>query len=100
MRNGKRPGVVALMKEGGLVPETVCTDDIAFKAAPRLNAAGRMLHAETALSLLTTSDPDTAATLATSLDRLNVKRQETEKKFADMLAKKFYDHKIVVDVED
>jgi len=75
----KRTGVTALMKEGGLHRNPLRSEDIAFSLAPRLNAAGRMDHAEKAVHLLTESDPAEAGRLAANLSQMNRQRQETEK---------------------
>jgi len=82
INTGNRIGINALMASSGL--ERVDTsDDIAFRLAPRLNAPGRIEHAEAAIRLLTSADRNTADSLAELLDRLNVQRQKTEK---DILA--------------
>lgn len=60
------------------------THNIGFQIAPRLNAAGRMKHANTALQLLLTEDNDEALELARELDSNNQKRQkETAKMMAE-----------------
>jgi single-stranded-DNA-specific exonuclease len=59
-------------------PQRVESDDVAFRMAPRLNAAGRMAHANLALRLLTTDNPERALAIARTLDRLNSRRQSTE----------------------
>ncbi len=54
-------------------------EDIAFQIAPRINAAGRMAHADTAYRFLTSTDENEAFDLLMELDRLNNLRKETEK---------------------
>ncbi len=49
---------------------------ISFQLAPRLNAAGRMNHAELASELLATDDDSQAAQMAHSLDLENSRRKE------------------------
>ena len=51
---------------------------ISFVLAPRINAAGRMEHAELAVQLFLSHDPEQAAQLAQTLCRLNRERQSTE----------------------
>lgn len=58
------------------IPYTLNTHQIAFQLAPRLNAAGRMQHANTAYQLLTTDDPAKALELARELNANNQERQK------------------------
>jgi single-stranded-DNA-specific exonuclease len=69
-------GVAALAQEAGLKPGQVTTSAIGYVLGPRLNAAGRIAHAELAYRLLMTDDADEAADLASQLDSLNRQRQE------------------------
>ncbi len=50
--------------------------NIGFQIAPRLNAAGRLEHANTSFELLVTKDREEAAKLAESLNRNNARRQQ------------------------
>ena len=52
--------------------------DVAFRLAPRINAAGRMDVASEVIELFSTRDSHRAAELATKLERLNRERRETE----------------------
>jgi single-stranded-DNA-specific exonuclease len=76
---GHRPGLIALLEASGVHNGTLDADDIAFRLAPRLNAAGRMDHAARAVELLTSLDLDDAAAAAQTLNMLNQKRQQLEK---------------------
>jgi len=76
---GHRPGLTALAETSGIRNDTLDAEDIAFRLAPRLNAAGRMDHAAWAVELLTTQDAGHAATTAQTLNQLNQKRQQLEK---------------------
>ena len=80
-----RPGLKALMEISRVDPRRVESDDIAFRLAPRLNAAGRVAHANLALHLLTTNDPRRANRLARVLDRLNTRRQSIEGDIIDQV---------------
>ena len=74
-----RPGLQALLREAGCprgqVPTTVT---IGYGLAPRINAAGRMEQADTALELLLTQDPQRGQELAQELCQLNRLRQAIE----------------------
>ena len=79
-----RPGVEALMADAGLRRGEVDTTDIAFRLAPRLNAAGRIDTAKLAYHLLTNRDALETKALAEKLGRLNQRRQElTERTVAE-----------------
>ncbi len=52
--------------------------EVAFRIAPRINAAGRLGEPGTALELLLTEDPRQVSLLADRLDRLNAERQRIE----------------------
>jgi single-stranded-DNA-specific exonuclease len=52
--------------------------DVAFRLAPRINAAGRMDIASEVIELFTTRDPARAAVLASKLERLNRERRDAE----------------------
>ncbi len=74
-------GLKALMKIAGLEGRTeLQAEDIAFAIAPRLNAAGRLGQARLAVELLTTDQPDRAASLADYIDEQNKVRQSVERK--------------------
>lgn len=73
-----RPGLKRLLEVSGINGTTISSEDIAYKIVPRLNAAGRLEHAQTAADLLTAQDLATAGQLAQSLDMLNSARKETE----------------------
>jgi single-stranded-DNA-specific exonuclease len=85
LNRGGRHGVAALARAAGLA-DGVHADDIAFRLAPRLNVAGRLGHARTAVELLTTRDARRAEAIAEELNRLNRRRQETEKRILDQAA--------------
>lgn len=69
-------GLQALVQVSGLHLGEIRERDIAFGLAPRLNAAGRMKHADIALQLLVTDDRDEAFALAWELEELNRLRKE------------------------
>ena len=73
-----RPGFVALLDEVGLTGKTITAENVSYAIAPRINAAGRMDSAVTALQLVLCEDEDRAAELAHRLTEINAARQETE----------------------
>jgi single-stranded-DNA-specific exonuclease len=72
----ERPGVRALCEVARLRPGKVDATAIGYTLGPRLNAAGRLAHAEVAYRLLLTDDEREAERLAAELDRLNRERQQ------------------------
>jgi single-stranded-DNA-specific exonuclease len=62
--------------------------DIAFRVAPRLNAAGRMDVAEHVIQLFTEKDGGKAAELALRLHELNGDRQQEEQRILDEIQAK------------
>ncbi|MCG2700963.1 DHH family phosphoesterase, partial [Candidatus Parcubacteria bacterium] len=75
--------------------------NIGFQIAPRLNAAGRMSHANTAFELLTTKNKDEAITLARRLNDRNIERQKNTEDIFDEVEKQINiksDDKIIIGV--
>jgi single-stranded-DNA-specific exonuclease len=70
-------GLRALFERAGLRPP-FGAEDVGFRLGPRLNAAGRLGSAESALELLLTRDPERAATLAAELESTNEARRREE----------------------
>jgi single-stranded-DNA-specific exonuclease len=79
LRSVKNPGLRALLNVAGLVEGAhPSAGQIAFRIAPRINAAGRMATATDVIDLFTTEDPERARVLADQLHKLNQERQEAE----------------------
>jgi len=72
----KRPGLRALMQVSRIEPGAVSADDIGYRLGPRINASGRIAHANLALELLLTEDAARAKELAERLNELNAERQQ------------------------
>jgi single-stranded-DNA-specific exonuclease len=72
----KRKGLVSLIMRSGLSSKKIDAETLAFKIIPRLNAAGRMQHADLAFNLLTTKDNLEAEKLSAQLDVLNNERRK------------------------
>jgi single-stranded-DNA-specific exonuclease len=69
-------GVAALIRRAGLVRPWVTAEDISFRLAPRLNAAGRISEATITQRLLATGDMAEAEVLAEELETLNGQRRD------------------------
>jgi single-stranded-DNA-specific exonuclease len=83
LRELRRPvgaGLRALFAASQLDPASkpLTGFDVAFRLAPRINAAGRMDVASEIIELFCTRDAARATELANKLDRLNRERRETE----------------------
>lgn len=78
------PGLCALRHVAEL-GDTIRADDVAFRLAPRLNAAGRLDRSEVAVELMTCSDDERARALAATLQQLNTKRQEADRALSALL---------------
>jgi single-stranded-DNA-specific exonuclease len=76
----RRPGLQALMKSARVDPAAVDAIAVAFRLAPRINAAGRLGRPDVALALLLTDDPAEAERLAAELEDLNRERQSVEER--------------------
>ncbi len=78
METNPRLGVRALADAARFELADVTTGDVVFKIGPRINAAGRMAHAEQAVALLLADDPDEAKALAAELEALNKERRSID----------------------
>ncbi len=79
-------GLQALLDSAGLLGESLTGFHVAFRLAPRINAAGRMSTPDLATRLLLLTDEsraDEARTLAGQLEEVNARRREEE---AEVLA--------------
>ena len=85
----RRVGLRKIVKQAGLVDEEwerlkkrldLDTYNIGFHIGPRLNAAGRINHANQAYELLTTTKEEEAEKLAEELEKVNKERQKITEK--------------------
>lgn len=76
-RTGK-PGLKALMNAGQVEPGRINAGLVAFRMAPRINAAGRLEDPGPSLDLLMAGDVEEANELAARLDGFNRERQRIE----------------------
>jgi single-stranded-DNA-specific exonuclease len=76
----RRPGLQALMKSAHVDPAAVDSGAVAFRLAPRINAAGRLCRPDVALELILAEDAAEAEPRARELEELNRERQAVEDK--------------------
>ncbi len=77
----RAPGLRALLEECGVEPGRPPTaEEVAFRIAPRLNAAGRLDTAELALSLFEERDGARGRAIARELSLRNAERQALERR--------------------
>jgi single-stranded-DNA-specific exonuclease len=79
MRRTKRVGLRALMEASRCEPTRLDEGDLAFRLAPRINAAGRLYRADAGVELLLTDDEERAKQIAAELGRANSERRATER---------------------
>ena len=79
VRRARRPGMRALMEAAKCEPTRLDEGDLAFRLAPRINAAGRLYRADAGVELFLTDDDARAAEIATELSRANGERRGTER---------------------
>ena len=73
------PGLKALLRNARLSGQAVQAVHCGFRIGPRLNAAGRMGIAGTAIELLSTSELERARFLADTLEKANEERRALER---------------------
>jgi single-stranded-DNA-specific exonuclease len=72
----RKAGLKALIAAAGLQQGRIRERDISYMLAPRINAAGRMKHANIAFQLLVTDNEREARAYAQELEELNQARQQ------------------------
>jgi len=83
MKHTWNKGLAALLKVAHLEDKKMTAGRIGFGIGPRLNAAGRMEHANQGVDLLISPDVDYCNQVANQLDQVNKKRQALEKKILE-----------------
>ena len=81
-------GLRALIDAADLARRDIDAERVGFALAPRLNAAGRLDHARSAVELLLTDDSARAAEIAAELCKLNEQRRATERRIADQASER------------
>jgi len=79
VRRAQRPGIRALIEAAKCEPTRLDEGDLAFRLAPRINAAGRLYRADAGVELFLTEDEERAAEIANELSRANGERRATER---------------------
>src|ERR1700756_2057527 len=90
LRKAVNPGLKALLEVAQISANRPPTSvEVAFRIAPRINAAGRMDVARDVIELFIVKNPDRARELAARLDRLNTDRQEEEQRILRAVEERF-----------
>ncbi|HBP44975.1 MAG TPA: single-stranded-DNA-specific exonuclease RecJ [Flavobacteriales bacterium] len=78
LRKRQRPGILALMRAADIhqAPQTI--RDISFTLGPRINAAGRMDHAQRVVDLLMEKSDVRASEMAREIEEMNHQRREVD----------------------
>ena len=88
MAETQNVGLSMLLHESGQQGKRLTASTISFILAPRINAAGRLGHADMAAELFLTDDPRRAQTLAMALCEQNKQRQATENQILEQALQK------------
>ncbi|MAB48634.1 MAG: single-stranded-DNA-specific exonuclease RecJ [Flavobacteriaceae bacterium] len=81
INSNPRPGMKAIIAE--VKKNKLTITDVVFIIAPRINAAGRMKHGNHAVTLLTETDFNLAASYAVDIDQFNTDRRETDQQITE-----------------
>lgn len=82
LKMSRRPGIRALLNSLRLTMKELSVEDVGYKLVPRLNAPGRLEHAQPALDLLLATDIPTAEKQAAMLEQYNTQRQNISRRIA------------------
>jgi len=85
------PGLKALLQVAQLGGRPLNSGEVAFRIAPRINAAGRMDVARDVIELFSLKEASRAQEIAARLDQLNAERQDEERRILDCIWKRFED---------
>jgi len=87
LRDVRNLGLRALLDVSELGEGAPTAREIAFRVAPRINAAGRMASASDVIELFSTNDAARARAIAAQLHELNKDRQQTEQAMVETILK-------------
>src|SRR5207237_7758649 len=85
LRSPVNPGLKALLEVAQLGGKPLNSGEVAFRIAPRMNAAGRMDIARDVIELFSVKEMQPARDIAARLDKLNSERQEEERRIVDAI---------------
>ena len=92
LRRPVNTGLKALLEVAKLGDgRALSATEVAFRIAPRLNAAGRMDAARDVVELFSVKEMDRAREIACRLDQLNAERQEEERRILENIEKRLAD---------
>ncbi len=91
LRSAVNPGLKALLEVARLGGKPLSSGEVAFRIAPRINAAGRMDIARDVIDLFGTKEIAQAREIAQRLDKLNAERQEEERRIVDAIEQRIAD---------
>lgn len=102
LQSSARLGIRALLNVSGQELSNMNETTIGFSIAPRLNAAGRMRHADAAVRLLIAAEIQTADEAAVKLDQYNQQRQQLVEQITEAAMSKCepFIHQPVLVLED
>ncbi len=80
LQNNPRVGIKTLMELIKMPVEDISTSKIVFSIGPRINAAGRMGDASTAVKLMIADTYNEAKSLSTELESINLRRRDKDTK--------------------
>jgi single-stranded-DNA-specific exonuclease len=89
LRSAVNPGLKALLEVARLSGRPLTSGEVAFRIAPRINAAGRMDVANDVIELFSVKDPVRAREIASKLNQLNGERQEEERRILAAIEERF-----------
>ena len=96
LRRPVNVGLKALLEVAKLGDGRALTaTEVAFRIAPRLNAAGRMDVARDVIDLFNEKDMESARKIAGRLDQLNAERQEEERRIVDSIFRRLEDEPVL-----
>jgi single-stranded-DNA-specific exonuclease len=85
LRSAVNPGLKALLEVSQLGGKPLSSTEVAFRIAPRINAAGRMDVARDVVDLFSVKDVVRAQEIAAKLNQLNTDRQEEERRIVEAI---------------
>ena len=97
LRTAVNPGLKALLEVSQLGGKPLNSGEVAFRIAPRINAAGRMDVARDVIDLFSVKDHARAREIADRLDKLNSERQEEEQRIVQAIEERLQEDPILRD---